>query len=47
VGLDGTVRRGGVRFDLKSNFKLIQILSNFDRFKKDFLNFEDFEIKYG
>jgi hypothetical protein len=32
---------GGIRFDLKLNFKRIQILSNFDRSKKDFsdLNF--------
>jgi hypothetical protein len=40
-GPDGTMQGSDVRFDLKSNFKRIQILSNFDRFKKHFpeLNF--------
>jgi hypothetical protein len=44
---DGTMLGGGVRFDLKSNFKWIQILSNFYWFKKDFPELKKFEIKYG
>jgi hypothetical protein len=37
----------GVGFDLDSNFKRIQIPSNFDRPKKDTPELENFEIKYG
>jgi hypothetical protein len=46
VGPNGIVRGGDARLDLKSNFTRIQILSNFDRFKKGLAGLEKFEIKY-
>jgi hypothetical protein len=47
VGLSATVPGGGIRFDSDSNSNLIQTISNFDRFRKEFLELKKFGIKYG
>jgi hypothetical protein len=40
------MRGGGLRFDLKSNFKRIQIVSKFHLSKTGLIQLEKFEIKY-